>query len=73
MVIFPGTSSGVIVVVPITKPPVAPKICGPPFLSYMGHYDGVRFLMQAQSRIRKYIAAESTELEHVYEEVSAAR
>ena len=38
-----GTSSGVIVVVPIAKPPVAPKICGPPFLSYMGHYDGVRY------------------------------
>ena len=41
-ILISGTSSGVIVVVPICKPPVAPKVCGPPFLSYMGHYDGVR-------------------------------
>ncbi|XP_063678073.1 uncharacterized protein LOC134814028 isoform X4 [Bolinopsis microptera] len=66
-----GTSSGVVVVVPIAKPPVAPKICGPPFLSYMGHYDGVRFLMQAQSRIRKLIASESTDQENVYEEITS--
>ncbi|KAL5252286.1 hypothetical protein ACHWQZ_G015158 [Mnemiopsis leidyi] len=66
-----GTSSGVIVVVPIAKPPVAPKICGPPFLSYMGHYDGVRFLMQAQSRIRKLIPSQSTENENVYEEITS--
>jgi hypothetical protein len=35
------------------QPPTAPKICGPPFLSYMGHYDGVRFLIQAQSTVRR--------------------
>jgi len=66
-----GTSSGVIIVVPIVGPPLAPKTCGPPFLSYHGHYDGVRFLIQAESKIQKVIKpGTETEDEEIEEIIS---
>eukprot|EP00116_Pleurobrachia_bachei_P002172 sb/3462434/ len=36
-----GSSAGVVVVLPVARPPLTPRIAGPAFLGYVGHYDGV--------------------------------